>query len=299
MLPRVSSIAAPPRPYTRLLPSLVKGWLHNGACIYPQAPTSAHPPIQTSIYPMHASIALPSIHPRFHVSNSFMLAFTSTHALGHHASIHPPTDSIHSPTHSFVHSSAHTHMHPSIHSSMYSPIHSFIRAHTYSSIHRFTHLFIHLLTPTHTHSSNPPPPTHTHTHIHPPTHSFIHACMHSPTHSFIPLPPTPHTHTTLPPSTHTQPSPTHPPPHTPHPQPQFRSEMAAQAMQELVQKMTDKCFTKCTGKSGNRLESKVRQGKAPMNKGGPPIPHQKPNPMLMPIRNKIASPCAWTGTSRR
>lgn len=28
-------------------------------------------------------------------------------------------------------------------------------------------------------------------------------------------------------------------------------------MQELVQKMTDKCFTKCAGKSGNRLESKV------------------------------------------
>ena len=42
--------------------------------------------------------------------------------------------------------------------------------------------------------------------------------------------------------------------------PQFRSEMAAQAMQELVQKMTDKCFTKCTGKSGNRLESKVTRG---------------------------------------
>lgn len=34
--------------------------------------------------------------------------------------------------------------------------------------------------------------------------------------------------------------------------------MAAQAMQELVQKMTDKCFAKCTGKSGSRLESKVR-----------------------------------------
>lgn len=29
-------------------------------------------------------------------------------------------------------------------------------------------------------------------------------------------------------------------------------------MQELVQKMTDKCFAKCTGKSGSRLESKVR-----------------------------------------
>ena len=43
--------------------------------------------------------------------------------------------------------------------------------------------------------------------------------------------------------------------------PQFRSEMAAQAMQELVQKMTDKCFIKCTGKSGNRLESKVKRGK--------------------------------------
>ncbi|EWM22746.1 hypothetical protein NSK_005889 [Nannochloropsis salina CCMP1776] len=36
----------------------------------------------------------------------------------------------------------------------------------------------------------------------------------------------------------------------------FRAEMAAQAMQELVQKMTDKCFSKCTGKSGNRLDSK-------------------------------------------
>ena len=36
--------------------------------------------------------------------------------------------------------------------------------------------------------------------------------------------------------------------------------MATQAMQELVEKMTDKCFTKCTGKSGNRLESKVKRG---------------------------------------
>jgi len=26
------------------------------------------------------------------------------------------------------------------------------------------------------------------------------------------------------------------------------------------EKMTDKCFTKCTGKSGNRLESKVKRG---------------------------------------
>lgn len=39
---------------------------------------------------------------------------------------------------------------------------------------------------------------------------------------------------------------------------QFRSEVAAQALQELVQRMTDKCFAKCTGKSGNRLDSKVR-----------------------------------------
>jgi hypothetical protein len=31
-------------------------------------------------------------------------------------------------------------------------------------------------------------------------------------------------------------------------------------MQELVQKMTDKCFSKCTGKSGNRLDSKVNFG---------------------------------------
>ena len=29
-------------------------------------------------------------------------------------------------------------------------------------------------------------------------------------------------------------------------------------MQELVQKMTDKCFSKCTGKSGTRLDGKVR-----------------------------------------
>ena len=50
--------------------------------------------------------------------------------------------------------------------------------------------------------------------------------------------------------------------------PQFRSEMAAQAMQELVQKMTDKCFTKCTGKSGNRLESKVKRRGGGERKGG-------------------------------
>jgi hypothetical protein len=50
--------------------------------------------------------------------------------------------------------------------------------------------------------------------------------------------------------------------------PQFRSEMAAQAMQELVQKMTDKCFTKCTGKSGNRLESKVTRGGRGERMGG-------------------------------
>lgn len=30
-----------------------------------------------------------------------------------------------------------------------------------------------------------------------------------------------------------------------------------QAMQELVSRMTDKCFAKCTTKSGNKLDSKV------------------------------------------
>lgn len=32
-----------------------------------------------------------------------------------------------------------------------------------------------------------------------------------------------------------------------------------QAMQELVSRMTDKCFAKCTTKSGNKLDSKVTQ----------------------------------------
>jgi len=39
-------------------------------------------------------------------------------------------------------------------------------------------------------------------------------------------------------------------------------------MQELVQKMTDKCFIKCTGKSGNRLESKVKRRGGGERKGG-------------------------------
>jgi hypothetical protein len=39
---------------------------------------------------------------------------------------------------------------------------------------------------------------------------------------------------------------------------QFRSEMQAQAMQELIQRLTDNCFAKCTSKSGTRLDSKVR-----------------------------------------
>lgn len=38
---------------------------------------------------------------------------------------------------------------------------------------------------------------------------------------------------------------------------QYRSEVAMQAMQELVSRMTDKCFAKCTTKSGNKLDSKV------------------------------------------
>lgn len=39
---------------------------------------------------------------------------------------------------------------------------------------------------------------------------------------------------------------------------QVRSEYAMQAVQELVERMTDKCFHKCTTKSGKKLESKVR-----------------------------------------
>lgn len=119
-----------------------------------------------------------------------------------------------------------------------------------------------------------------------------------------------------------------------YPPRQFRSELDQQATQELVQKMTEQCFTKCTGKSGTRLESKVGTGFAARvgtdrpyrpslvhvwmttcgvyihvclrvyikARGGP----FDADPMFSPLsnpddphRSRTASPCAWTGTSRR
>jgi import inner membrane translocase subunit TIM13 len=38
----------------------------------------------------------------------------------------------------------------------------------------------------------------------------------------------------------------------------MRQEVQVQMMQELMSKMTEKCFTKCAGKSGETLDSRER-----------------------------------------